>query len=170
MTVMMMKRSRKEVAADAEVLAMANCLDLLSHPGAAVNAAASLEFGCRTCTKRFQSFQALGGHMASHKRIKTVKREESERKGHKCVVCGLVFGLGQALGGHMRKHRTDLLQVNTAKISKRDEKEEYMDGVYSKMDGERAVMFDLNLIPQRDWMVPGEEAADFPRTTLNLFI
>ncbi|CAH9074970.1 unnamed protein product [Cuscuta europaea] len=160
MTLMMMKRSRKEVAADAEVLAMANCLNLLSRSGAAVNAAAPSEFGCKTCKKRFQSFQALGGHMASHKRIKTAKREESERKGHECVVCGLVFGLGQALGGHMRKHRTDLLQV--AKISKRDEKEEYMDGV--------GVLFDLNLIPQRDSMLADEEAADFPRTTLNLFI
>ncbi|URD80083.1 Zinc finger protein [Musa troglodytarum] len=54
-------------------------------------------FECKTCNRRFLSYQALGGHRASHKKPARV---------HECSVCGLEFAIGQALGGHMRRHRT----------------------------------------------------------------
>ncbi|EYU38574.1 hypothetical protein MIMGU_mgv1a027111mg [Erythranthe guttata] len=54
---------------------MANCLMLLAGgqiqkppPSAAAAAAAVEVYQCKTCSKSFSSFQALGGHRASHKR------------------------------------------------------------------------------------------------------
>ncbi|KAE9590965.1 hypothetical protein Lal_00023393 [Lupinus albus] len=75
----------------------------------------NVEFECKTCTRTFSSFQALGGHSASsHKRVKLVSEELKEQakslslwnqpKLHECSICGMEFSLGQALGGHMRKH------------------------------------------------------------------
>ncbi|KAL5999821.1 hypothetical protein ACLOJK_005571 [Asimina triloba] len=92
------------------------------------------KFQCGTCKKVFRSYQALGGHRASHKKIKLcstdaafastsaarIQEGESEsrsaaaaaaggraddhRKIHECPVCFRVFASGQALGGHKRSH------------------------------------------------------------------
>jgi hypothetical protein len=69
-------------------------------------------YKCETCNKVFKSYQALGGHRASHKKIKlNITVEESqqefevvEKKIHECPVCFRVFNSGQALGGHKRTH------------------------------------------------------------------
>ncbi|CAL4946659.1 unnamed protein product [Urochloa decumbens] len=70
-------------------------------------------FECKTCSKRFASFQALGGHRTSHTRLQArmlsdpsgaAERDRAARV-HECAVCGLEFSMGQALGGHMRRHR-----------------------------------------------------------------
>ncbi|XP_047972931.1 zinc finger protein ZAT5-like [Salvia hispanica] len=93
-------------------------------------------YECKTCNRTFPSFQALGGHRASHKKPKTAgeadqKPENQELEGgkelrklttvspppstqndpnkskmHECSICGSEFGSGQALGGHMRRHRS----------------------------------------------------------------
>ncbi|KAJ3685646.1 hypothetical protein LUZ61_014810 [Rhynchospora tenuis] len=63
-------------------------------------------FECKTCKKQFPSFQALGGHRASHKKPQTPGDEGSSKlRMHECPICGLEFAVGQALGGHMRRHR-----------------------------------------------------------------
>uniref|UniRef100_A0ACD6A2E1 Uncharacterized protein n=1 Tax=Avena sativa TaxID=4498 RepID=A0ACD6A2E1_AVESA len=67
-------------------------------------------FECKTCSRRFSSFQALGGHRASHKRPRVDQSSMPARaapppRRHGCTVCGVEFALGQALGGHMRRHR-----------------------------------------------------------------
>ncbi|KAI3871456.1 hypothetical protein MKX03_025917 [Papaver bracteatum] len=75
-------------------------------------------YECNTCNKQFPSFQALGGHRASHKkprleesvlsgtqRINDNQQQKKKPKTHECSICGLEFSVGQALGGHMRKHR-----------------------------------------------------------------
>ncbi|KAJ0259197.1 Zinc finger protein ZAT4 [Hirschfeldia incana] len=72
-------------------------------------------FKCETCGKAFKSYQALGGHRASHKKNKTFTKTEqekteysvngvSEKKIHQCPICFRVFTSGQALGGHKRSH------------------------------------------------------------------
>lgn len=72
------------------------------------------KYKCETCNKTFRSYQALGGHRASHKKIKLVNSGrpiyepefEQEKKIHECPVCFRVFASGQALGGHKRTHVT----------------------------------------------------------------
>lgn len=117
---------------------MANCLILLAkgktqklcEPPAVTRSNA---YQCKTCNRCFPSFQALGGHRASHKKLQTASLEENvlqisndhgtnisfqisrskdlcspennKSRVHECSICGAEFTSGQALGGHMRKHR-----------------------------------------------------------------
>ncbi|KAK9069156.1 hypothetical protein SSX86_013272 [Deinandra increscens subsp. villosa] len=103
---------KRSLEADTEIenMAMANCLMLLSRVGKSVSEPEPL-FRCKTCNKPFQSFQALGGHCASHKRLKLNDMLSQSlvkvAKRHECAVCGQEFALGQALGGHMRRHRDE---------------------------------------------------------------
>jgi hypothetical protein len=82
-----------------------------SRAGAADTASTTLEkaFECKTCNRRFPSFQALGGHRASHKKPRLADGKAAQPpmpKVHGCSICGLQFSIGQALGGHMRRHRS----------------------------------------------------------------
>ncbi|KAK1642861.1 hypothetical protein QYE76_060666 [Lolium multiflorum] len=79
------------------------------------------EFVCKTCSRAFTSFQALGGHRTSHlrsrhglelgvgiaKAIRDMRRSE-DKQSHECHNCGMGFETGQALGGHMRRHREEM--------------------------------------------------------------
>ncbi|KAG0484107.1 hypothetical protein HPP92_012191 [Vanilla planifolia] len=93
---------------------LANVLMLLSRgkqiaaTATDVGAAVQRVFECKTCNRQFPSFQALGGHRASHKKPKPGGAAASgppKARMHECSVCGLEFAIGQALGGHMRRHR-----------------------------------------------------------------
>ncbi|KAI0500982.1 hypothetical protein KFK09_019200 [Dendrobium nobile] len=73
-------------------------------------------FQCGTCKKVFRSYQALGGHRASHKKSRscvppiyvegsTEANADADGKSvHVCPICFREFGCGQALGGHKRSH------------------------------------------------------------------
>ncbi|URD76976.1 zinc finger protein [Musa troglodytarum] len=68
-------------------------------------------YQCRTCRKFFRSYQALGGHRASHKRagvecipIADANAADRDPKLFECPYCYRVFPSGQALGGHKRSH------------------------------------------------------------------
>ncbi|XP_062188313.1 zinc finger protein 36-like [Phragmites australis] len=76
-----------------------------------------LHFRCPFCGKAFASYQALGGHKASHRkppgnegtgRIPQKGDAEPSASGgsgrHVCTVCRRGFATGQALGGHKRLH------------------------------------------------------------------
>ncbi|KAI3687837.1 hypothetical protein L1987_81540 [Smallanthus sonchifolius] len=108
---------------------IANCLMLLAH-GHHPQFPSSVEVSPQsTCDRGFTSFQALGGHRASHNKpqkdvhelsknrtsilispIKTLSCNPSGStkvpKVHECSICGSEFTSGQALGGHMRRHRS----------------------------------------------------------------
>lgn len=98
-------------------------------------------YECKTCNRTFSSFQALGGHRASHKKPKLLtdnptgasKKDiqpsppspsiistpaqvnpEKTPKMHECSICGAEFSSGQALGGHMRRHRPVVPARNAA--------------------------------------------------------
>ncbi|XP_062118137.1 zinc finger protein ZAT11 [Humulus lupulus] len=135
MLMMMKKRMREEADDETSRLntSIANCLMLLqshnqimtmnhnNNPSSVAVAATSSghDFECKTCNKRFSSFQALGGHRASHKKPKLANdgdhhdhhghedeyNKKVVNKKHVCTICGVVFSMGQALGGHMRRHR-----------------------------------------------------------------
>ncbi|TVU44389.1 hypothetical protein EJB05_03827, partial [Eragrostis curvula] len=89
------------------------------------------EFVCKTCSRAFASFQALGGHRTSHLRGRhglalglqqaaaapnkaAAANKENKLAAattHECHVCGQGFEMGQALGGHMRRHRDEITAV-----------------------------------------------------------
>ena len=90
------------------------------------------KYTCETCKKVFRSYQALGGHRASHKKIKLEVENGtnrginssslmSDKKIHECPVCFRVFSSGQALGGHKRTHVTTFspaIQASTTTATK----------------------------------------------------
>lgn len=73
---------------------------------------------CTVCNKAFPSYQALGGHKASHRKSSSeattatavndnVSVSTSTVTGgrvHECSICHKTFPTGQALGGHKRCH------------------------------------------------------------------
>lgn len=109
-------------------------------------------FGCKTCNRQFPSFQALGGHRASHKRPRTaaeepkdpaeVGRDQLKQKMHECATCGLEFSSGQALGGHMRRHR---VTVSGGGFSPMTAAEKIP--VLKRSGSNRVMCLDLNLTP-----------------------
>ncbi|KAK4482666.1 hypothetical protein RD792_009831 [Penstemon davidsonii] len=119
-------------------------------------------YECKTCNRSFPSFQALGGHRASHKKPKpapcaaagersppcdqeevislpplshkSFHLENNKNKIHECSICGSEFGSGQALGGHMRRHRSGVVATNNNTMS------------YDVSEKERSIFaLDLNL-------------------------
>ncbi|KAM3303450.1 zinc finger protein ZAT11 [Capsicum chacoense] len=107
-----MKRNREDYGL-VEAEAMANCALMLSSRSSESFDGNNLNsFKCKTCNKRFSSFQALGGHRASHnKRPKLLGDfliQDKKNMLHKCSICGMEFSSGQALGGHMRCHREEI--------------------------------------------------------------
>lgn len=85
------------------------------------------KYKCETCNKLFKSYQALGGHRASYKKIKADVAARPSRSGgretaavaeekvHECPFCHRVFASGQALGGHKRSHFMGASNVSTFK-------------------------------------------------------
>ncbi|KAG4383660.1 hypothetical protein GLYMA_13G132800v4 [Glycine max] len=102
-----------------------------------------------TCNLKFSSFQALGGHRASHKKPKLYVKEQckilmlrNKPKKHECSICGREFTLGQALGGHMKKHRIAVDQ-GLSSINKVVVKVP----VLKRSNSKRVLCLDLNLTP-----------------------
>ncbi|KAL9318282.1 hypothetical protein ACSQ67_014799 [Phaseolus vulgaris] len=140
-----MKRRREEN------VDLANCLILLSHPREVKpqNLLGPVEYECRTCNRKFSSFQALGGHRASHKTPKQdlkeedkIVRLENKPKRHECSICGEEFSLGQALGGHMKRHRIALNEgfssINQVVVKV---------PILKRSNSRKVICLDLNLTP-----------------------
>ncbi|GJW51213.1 zinc finger, C2H2 [Tanacetum coccineum] len=77
------------------------------------------EFKCKTCNRRFKTYQALGGHtVSSHRKIKPENKYNDalcmlslntiptvSSCLYQCKICTKEFETKQALGGHMNIHR-----------------------------------------------------------------
>ncbi|XP_039047503.1 zinc finger protein ZAT10-like [Hibiscus syriacus] len=82
-----------------------------------------LSYKCSVCSKAFNSYQALGGYKASHRKLSGSNDDQSTSttgtsdgvidsaaasnpsgRSHECSVCYKTFSTGQALGGHKRCH------------------------------------------------------------------
>ncbi|GKV20081.1 hypothetical protein SLEP1_g30251 [Rubroshorea leprosula] len=81
-----------------------------------------LTYKCSVCNKAFSSYQALGGHKASHRKgsgsddqstttttasaeaTTTARAISNGARQHECSICHKRFPTGQALGGHKRCH------------------------------------------------------------------
>ncbi|MCD7448321.1 hypothetical protein HAX54_040762 [Datura stramonium] len=153
-----MKRSREDDM-QIEAQAMANCALLLLSRFNNNNISSSSsdhhdknDFECKTCNKRFPSFQALGGHRASHNKRRRLLVgageflvQANKNKMHQCSICGLEFSLGQALGGHMRRHRDEINKTSTLAIKKT------MIPILKKSNSSKRIFcLDLNLTPRDD--------------------
>ncbi|KZV47338.1 hypothetical protein F511_30158 [Dorcoceras hygrometricum] len=77
------------------------------------NKARAKYYRCEICSKLFRSFQALGGHRASHNKIRVNTRDSGGdsksttmvlERTIACPLCPRVFTSGQAFGGHKRTH------------------------------------------------------------------
>ncbi|CAK9137943.1 unnamed protein product [Ilex paraguariensis] len=138
---------------------MANYLMLLSQGGEfqTVNNYPRRVFECKTCNRQFTSFQALGGHRASHKKPRLMEdlnqqTDQSETsppkpKTHECSICGLEFSIGQALGGHMRRHRAATVNENQLPPLSLSPPPA---PVVKKSNSRRVLCLDLNLTPMEN--------------------
>ncbi|KAI3458701.1 hypothetical protein Pfo_015364 [Paulownia fortunei] len=166
----MMKRSRE--GSDVEdITSMANCLMLLSGGGTAGGGGElNRVFECKTCNRQFPSFQALGGHRASHKKPRLLMAagdhlllqasSPPKPKTHECSICGLEFAIGQALGGHMRRHRsaaiTDQNQPPSPSLSLQSSP--LHAPIVKKSNSRRVLCLDLNLTPSENKFLFGKVA------------
>lgn len=116
------------------------------------NSTTTRVFECKTCNRQFPSFQALGGHRASHKKPKLMSQHEdleaspAKPKIHECSICGLEFNIGQALGGHMRRHRGDAAAANEDHRPPLS----LVSPVVKKSNSRRIMCLDLNLTPMEN--------------------
>ncbi|KAJ0010304.1 hypothetical protein Pint_33812 [Pistacia integerrima] len=126
------KRARSESPAPTEEEYLALCLIMLARNSSSSSPeiqeeqlpeppSLKLSYKCTVCNKAFPSYQALGGHKASHRKNSTetsisststaaaaaaVSSEVNTGSGrtHECSICHKTFTSGQALGGHKRCH------------------------------------------------------------------
>ncbi|KAK7291068.1 hypothetical protein RIF29_05938 [Crotalaria pallida] len=136
---------------------LAFCLIMLSRGGATPPQLPSLpkspppleitakpSFKCSVCSKSFPSYQALGGHKASHRKLsggggcggggessssssvatktsaKSTAVSNGDGKVHECSICHKSFPSGQALGGHKRCHYEGVTSHVTSHSNPRD--------------------------------------------------
>lgn len=130
------------------------------------NVADQRMFECKTCGRVFTSFQALGGHRASHHHHKKKLKMDEEKymkisevvkvvkTVHECLKCGIKFPIGQALGGHMRRHRVvvdddDKVRREVVLVMSGDDDVKKMVPILmrSLSKNRRVMCMDLNLTP-----------------------
>ncbi|XP_077220519.1 zinc finger protein AZF3-like [Tasmannia lanceolata] len=110
------KRARLDNTPPTEEEYLALCLLMLARGGATATTTTrphspppnlKLSYKCSVCNKAFSSYQALGGHKASHRKLAGILPEPATVEGgrtHECSICHRSFASGQALGGHKRCH------------------------------------------------------------------
>lgn len=133
----------------------------LPPPPPASADSSKLVYKCSVCNKAFASYQALGGHKASHRRLSgsddhpTASASSAAAtalatgKSHECSICHRSFPTGQALGGHKRRHYDGGAQSSN--------------GVTSSEGSASHRNFDLNLPAMPEfWMGFAEDEVESP--------
>ncbi|CAN6874572.1 unnamed protein product [Brassica oleracea] len=120
-------------------------------------------YKCGVCDKVFLSYQALGGHKASHRNFSSggdVKpTTPAAVKSHVCSICHKSFTTGQALGGHKRCHYDGSSNVvsNSEGV-----------GSTSHVSGNSRRGFDLNITPINELSPDDEVMSPLPSKKLRL--
>lgn len=146
------KRPRQEDSPSAEEEYLALCLVMLARGGGSTPTTTNHHsppppsppklsaYKCSICDKTFPSYQALGGHKASHRKSTITPTAASVGGGsgklHECSICHKSFPTGQALGGHKRCHYDGGASSAAAASS---------EGAVSSSGQSRRRDFDLNL-------------------------
>ncbi|KAJ0734475.1 putative transcription factor C2H2 family [Helianthus annuus] len=157
-----MTGTRQHEKDSVEAFVRANARMIVQHAGENPTTSNQRLYKCKDCNKEYDTFQALGGHRASHRAPKPetpaggVSGEESgethsKPKLHECKICKKGFEIGQSLGGHMRKHwRRDadnaLVDNSSSSCSS---------STVSLSNGEVVFKYDLNLTPHENERIDG---------------
>lgn len=178
-----MSSASDQISAEEDV---ALCLMMLSRDAwSFINSAESSrvqkrsKYQCETCDKVFDSFQALGGHKTSHRKIENdfggvgnrSKKNVAQDDGklHVCPFCYRVFGSGQALGGHKRSHVLGSSTTATAPDSLGGKGDGSVNLVNSTKGQGNLVILDLNLpAPTEDEENSAVSDAEFCQSPLHL--
>ncbi|CAA6654908.1 unnamed protein product [Spirodela intermedia] len=153
-----MKRARTGEEGELDSVNMASVLMLLSRGAGSEEAThqSGRVFECKTCNRKFPSFQALGGHRASHKKPRLTAGDQNgaaqqahagKPRVHECSICGLEFSVGQALGGHMRRHRAAAEGFTLALLEKKPSAVEKEKKGGAAVPAPRCLDLDLNQPP-----------------------
>ncbi|KAL0698786.1 hypothetical protein Bca4012_054908 [Brassica carinata] len=167
---------------------LAFCLLLLARDGnrrnrqplppVAEKSPSSSSYKCSVCDKSFSSYQALGGHKASHRKNSSQTQSgggddqstsatttsavtaTGSGKSHVCTICHKSFASGQALGGHKRCHyEGNINNNNTSTSVSNSEGAGSTSHVSTSHRG-----FDLNIppIPEFSFVVNGDDEVMSP--------
>ncbi|KAG2262107.1 hypothetical protein Bca4012_013237 [Brassica carinata] len=141
---------------------LAFCLMLLARDGNRLEEEKTV-YKCGVCDKVFLSYQALGGHKASHRNLYSVggvkQTTPSAVKSHVCSICHKSFATGQALGGHKRCH----YEGSSSHVYNSEGV-----GSTSHVSGSSHRGFDLNITPVHNFLPDDEVTSPLPAKRLRL--
>ncbi|GAB2222470.1 hypothetical protein Droror1_Dr00013692 [Drosera rotundifolia] len=146
-----------------------------SPPPVLLDEKPTMSYKCSVCDKSFGSYQALGGHKASHRKLPGADEDQKSAssaatapivpsvsnpvggKTHECSICHKSFPTGQALGGHKRCHYEGTINGHVRSGASRSGSSAVTttsEGVGSTTVSHRE--FDLNLPPTTTELGAGE--------------
>ncbi|CAN6539804.1 unnamed protein product [Malus baccata var. baccata] len=162
------------------------------EPSTSASPPVKLSYKCSVCDKGFSSYQALGGHKASHRKgsaagsaiegpstssttttSAAAATATASGRSHECSICHKSFPTGQALGGHKRCHYDGGAAGSTATTTATTSAITSSEGVgstsHAVSHGHPRETFDLNLpaLPEfsRDFFISGEDEVESPHPT-----